>query len=255
MNPVPVLLTARLRLDRWRPADRAAFAAMNADPAVMAHFPAPLSREDSDALLERIEQRWREDGLGLWAVRRRGCDDLAGFAGLARAGFAAPFTPAVEVGWRLRRDLWGRGYATEAGHAALRYGFETLGLAEVVSFTATGNHRSRAVMDRLGMRRDPGGDFEHPALPVGHPLRPHVLYRLTRRCWRCQVNDSPAEVLRRWEDSGAHWRVVARPPGRVVVSLTTCDGGEEVQRLDSDDPALAGYVGDRGSSQDPPPPA
>lgn len=155
---------------------------LNADPEVMALMPSALTREESDALVDRILQRWDEDGNGLWAIERADRGFL-GFAGLATPRFEAHFTPAVEVGWRLARDAWGHGYATEAGAASLRYGFGTLGLDEIVSFTTVANERSRRVMERLGMTRDPADDFDHPTLPPDHPIRPHVLYRLTRGRW------------------------------------------------------------------------
>lgn len=174
----PELLTPRLRLRRWGGEDREPFALINADPAVMEHFPAPLDRAASDALIEAIEAGFERHGFGLWALEPREGGELLGFTGLAVPSFEAHFTPAVEIGWRLARPAWGFGYATEAGRAALEFGFEEAGLTEVVSFTAAGNAPSRAVMERLGMHRDPGEDFDHPALPPGDPLRHHVLYRI-----------------------------------------------------------------------------
>lgn len=174
----PELTTARLRLRRWREADAAPFAAMNGDPEVMRYFPRPLTREESGELIAKIEAGFERDGFGLWAVELRSSGELVGFAGLARPAFVAHFTPAVEVGWRLARSAWGNGYATEAGAASLSFGFERHGLDEVVSFTAAGNGRSRRVMERLGMRRAPEDDFDHPQLREGHPLRRHVLYRV-----------------------------------------------------------------------------
>jgi ribosomal-protein-alanine N-acetyltransferase len=165
-------------LRRWTDADREPFAALNADPVVMEHFPAVLTRAESDALVDRIEARFEGEGLGLWALEVRDGLAFAGFAGLLPAGFEAPFCPAVEVGWRLARPAWGHGYAVEAARAAVADGFERLGLDEIVSFTAVGNVRSRRVMERLGMVRDPADDFDHPSMPPGHRLVPHVLYRL-----------------------------------------------------------------------------
>lgn len=173
-----VLRTTRLLLRPWHAADRAPFAELNADPAVMEHFPAPLDRAASDALAGRIAADLDRDGWGLWALEAVATGRFLGFTGLARPGFTAHFTPAVELGWRLARDAWGHGYATEAATAALGHAFGPLGLEEVVSFTTAGNHRSRAVMERLGMTHTPADDFGHPAVPAGHPLRPHVLYRL-----------------------------------------------------------------------------
>ncbi len=187
--PIPILATERLILRGFRDADREPFAAMNADPEVMELFPAPLTRDESDAFMDRIVQRWDEDGSGLWALERRADGVLLGFAGLAVPRFEAAFTPAVEVGWRLARHAWGHGYATEAAGAALRYGFQRLGLAEIVSFTTVANERSRRVMERLGMRRDPADDFDHPNLAPGHPIRPHVLYRLSREAWAARHPD------------------------------------------------------------------
>ncbi|MGI5270605.1 GNAT family N-acetyltransferase [Nonomuraea sp. CA-218870] len=171
--------TERLIMRRWRESDREPFAALNADPRVMEHFPAPLTRAESDAFVDRIEQRFDELGYGLWALEVRETGRFIGFAGLALQTFEAPFTPAVEVGWRLAREAWGHGYATEAGRRALAYGFGEAGLEEIVSMTAVLNVRSQAVMRRLGMTRDPADDFLHSMLPAGHPLRPHVLYRIT----------------------------------------------------------------------------
>ncbi|NUR82860.1 MAG: GNAT family N-acetyltransferase [Nonomuraea sp.] len=169
--------TERLIMRRWREADREPFAALNADPAVMEHFPNVMTREESDALVDRIEQRFDELGYGLWALEVRESGEFIGFTGLALQTFEAPFTPAVEVGWRLATSAWGHGYATEAARRALEYGVG-MGIHDYVSMTAATNVRSQAVMRRLGMTRDPADDFDHPALPDGHPLRPHVLYRL-----------------------------------------------------------------------------
>ncbi|NHC46642.1 GNAT family N-acetyltransferase [Motilibacter sp. K478] len=177
--------TSRLLLRQWRPEDRVPFAAMNADPEVMEHFPAPLSREESDALADASEQDIARQGWGLWAVEVADVGPVsteggafAGFVGLKVPRFDAHFMPAVEIAWRLARWSWGRGYATEAARAALDVGFGEVGFAEVVSFTAVPNVRSQAVMRRLGMTHDPADDFDHPVLPEGHRLRRHVLYRL-----------------------------------------------------------------------------
>jgi RimJ/RimL family protein N-acetyltransferase len=179
-GPGPELRTERLLLRRWRESDREPFAALNADPAVMEHFPATLARADSDLLIDRIEARFDELGYALWAVEVVDGGAFAGFVGLAPATFEAHFTPAVEVGWRLAREHWGRGYATEAARAVLAFGFGQVGLDEIVSFTVPANVRSWSVMERLGMTRDPADDFDHPVIPPGHPLRRHVLYRLPR---------------------------------------------------------------------------
>jgi RimJ/RimL family protein N-acetyltransferase len=215
-EPVTELRTDRLVLRQWRPEDREPFAAMNADPEVMRHFPAPLDRAGSDALAARAEAHIGEHGWGLWAVEapvRAGESSVAapagrgepsgtafagrgepsgtafagrgepsgtafaGFVGLSVVPFQAHFTPAVEVGWRLAQPFWGHGYATEGARAALTYAFIQLELDAVVSFTAVDNDRSRRVMERLSMSRDPAEDFDHPNLP-GSPVERHVLYRL-----------------------------------------------------------------------------
>lgn len=175
--------TERLVLRPWRADDREPFAALNADPQVMEHFPETLTREASDGLVERMEAAWREHGFCFGAMERKSDGVLVGMAGLARVPFRAPFTPAVEIGWRLGREFWGLGYASEAARAWLAHGFTKLGLDEIVSFTTTTNLRSQAVMQRIGMQRDPGRDFEHPGVERGHPLRPHVLYALGREGW------------------------------------------------------------------------
>ncbi len=170
-------LTARLRLRRWRDADREPFARINADPEVMRHFPAPLSRAESDALVDRAEAHFAAHGFGLWAAELRATGQLAGYIGLVVPNFEAHFTPAVEIGWRLDSALWNQGLATEGAREVLRYAFEELRLPEVVSFTVPGNLASRRVMEKIGLALDPAGDFDHPRLPEGHPLRRHVLYR------------------------------------------------------------------------------
>ena len=176
---VPVLATERLLLRGWREEDLEPFAALNADPRVMEHFPSTMTREESDAfVLERILPHFAERGFGLWAVDVQGVAPFVGFVGLNVPSFDAHFTPCVEIGWRLSAPSWGKGYATEAARAAIAYGFEEAGLDEIVSFTVPANRRSVAVMERLGMRFD--GEFDHPRLPEGHPLRRHVLYRLER---------------------------------------------------------------------------
>ena len=180
---VPILQTERLALRDWRATDRAAHAAMNADPAVMRHFPATMTAAESDAMFERMATHWAEHGFGLWAVERSSDGAFLGFTGLTRPSFEVHFTPAVEVGWRFVRTAWGHGYATEAAEAALRFGFERVGLEEIVSFTVPANEPSWRVMERIGMTRDTKDDFDHPRLPEGHRLRRHLLYRLRRDDW------------------------------------------------------------------------
>ena len=177
--PGPTLRTPRLLLRRWRDADRAAFHALNSDPAVMATIGPVMSRAESDAFMNRIEARFDEQGYGLW------CVDLEGEA-IGFTGFMVPwFRDGVEIGWRIRSEHWGQGYAPEAARACLDLGFGSVagggfGFDEVISFTAAVNASSRRVMEKLGLRRDADGDFDHPSVPVGDPLRPHVLYRITR---------------------------------------------------------------------------
>jgi ribosomal-protein-alanine N-acetyltransferase len=178
------LRTDRLLLRRWTEADREPFAALNADPEVMEHFPAPLTRPESDAMIERVEARFAESGFGWWALEVAATGEFIGFTGLSVPRFQAHFTPAVEIGWRLARSAWGRGYATEAALRALGHAFEEARLDEVVSFTSAPNVRSQAVMRRIGMTRDPSDDFDHPLVPEGHRLRRHVLYRLTAARWK-----------------------------------------------------------------------
>jgi RimJ/RimL family protein N-acetyltransferase len=189
---VPELVTSRLTLRDWRDDDREPFARQNADPAVAEFLGPALDRAASDGLVDRIRAGWARHGFGLWAVERRGDGAFLGFTGLSVPAFDAPFMPAVEVGWRLMRDAWGHGYATEAGRAALTFGFRTARLEEIVSFTASVNRRSRAVMERLGMTNDPADDFDHPRLSPGDPLRRHVVYRLQATAWSSSPERAPA---------------------------------------------------------------
>ena len=176
--------TRRLRLRQWRGEDRDPFYALNADPAVMEHFPGLLSRGQSNRLADALADHIATHGWGLYAVEEKKSGAFVGFVGLNRVGFEAHFTPAVEIGWRLARRYWGKGYASEAARASIAYAFETIGLDGLVSFTAVANRRSRQVMERIGMTRDPDGDFLHPKLPADHPIAPHVLYRLSAADWR-----------------------------------------------------------------------
>jgi RimJ/RimL family protein N-acetyltransferase len=171
---VTELHTERLVLRRWTDADRPGFHALNADPQVMATIGPVMSRAESDAFMNRIEQRFDEHGFGLWCVELDG--DPIGFTGLA----VPWFRDGVEVGWRIRSAYWGHGYAPEAGRECLRVAFDELGLDEVISFTAATNLNSQRVMSKLGLTRDPDRDFEHPSIPVGNPLRQHVLFAITR---------------------------------------------------------------------------
>jgi RimJ/RimL family protein N-acetyltransferase len=182
--PVPELRTERLVLRAWRDADRTPFAAMNADPVVMEHFPSTLTRAQSDAMVDLIQQRWAHGRPSLWAVEVPTVADFVGFVGLLEPSFTAPFTPCVEVGWRLAAPFWGDRYAPEGAAAALEHGFDVLGLDEIVSFTVPANDRSRRVMEKLGLHHDPADDFDHPNLAPGDPLSRHVLYRLSAAEWR-----------------------------------------------------------------------
>lgn len=183
MKANDLLKTERLILRPWQESDLEPFARLNADPRVMECFVNPLSRKESDELALRIQNKIKEQGWGLWAVEAPGVANFIGFIGLAHVLFPAPFTPAVEIGWRLSYDFWGRGYATEGAKAALKFGFKTLKLTEIVAFTTTNNIRSRHVMEKLGMQRDPKDDFDHPKVPDNHRLKRHVLYRINHNRW------------------------------------------------------------------------
>lgn len=174
------LTTGRLKLRQWRDADLAPFAALNADPEVMRYFPSTLVQEQSDEFAGYMYETIERQGWGLWAVEVTDGPPFIGFVGLNRVSFEEHFTPAVEVGWRLDRPFWGNGYATEAAAGAVTFAFEQLHLEEIVSFTSTLNEPSIRVMRRLGMRHDAAGDFDHPRVAEGSPLRRHVLYRLAK---------------------------------------------------------------------------
>ncbi|MGB0563989.1 MAG: GNAT family N-acetyltransferase [Spirulinaceae cyanobacterium] len=182
--------TDRLRLRQWQERDRAPFAQLNADPRVMEYFPSPLDCTASDAMVDQLIALIQQQGWGLWAVERQVDQQFIGFVGLKTPTMALPIASLtqlpVEVGWRLAQEFWGKGYATEAARAALRVGFTQLELPEIISFTALENRRSQAVMQRLGMQRD-AETFLHPAVPAGHPLQEHCLYRLSADAWRSQV--------------------------------------------------------------------
>ncbi len=174
--------TGRLRLRQWCAADREPFAALNADPRVMEFFPAPLSRAESDSMADRCEGLITERGWGLWAVETRSGREFIGLVGLHAVAPELPISPGIEISWRLAAEHWGKGYATEAARGALRAGFVQLDFHDIVAFTAVGNNRSRAVMERIEMRNT-GERFEHPNVPVGSVLRTHCLYRMTREQW------------------------------------------------------------------------
>lgn len=173
-----VIETPRLILRTWKDSDIEPFAAMNQDPEVMKFFPAILSPEESDSLINRQRQRFKEHGFCCYAVELKSTGEFIGFVGLAIPLFEAPFMPAVEIGWRIAKAYWNQGYATEAAKYVLNHAFNDLNLSEVVSFTAVQNLTSRRVMEKIGMTHSPNDDFDHPRLPEGHPLRQHVLYRI-----------------------------------------------------------------------------
>jgi 3-dehydroquinate dehydratase/shikimate dehydrogenase len=175
---VPTIETPRLRLRAWNDGDLEAWVTMNADPRVTEFFPRPYPRELSIANLAAMRRALEENGYGWWAVEVRGGASFAGVIALQEVPFAAPFTPANEIGWRLAFEYWGRGYATEGAKAALGFAFDELGWEEVVAFTAATNVRSRRVMERLGMTHDPADDFDHPRIVKDNPLSRHVLYRI-----------------------------------------------------------------------------
>lgn len=187
--------TERLRLRPLRTTDREVFAALNADPRVMQHFPDPLTRKQSDALLDRMLNDFESRGFGPWAVELLSTGGCIGFVGLDVPSFSSHFTPCVEVAWRLAAEHWGCGYAQEAARAALHTAFVHLELPRVVSFTTLGNERSARVMQKLGMQRDPNEDFEHPNLAPGHALRPHLLYRLDAATWRKSLGPNQSGSL------------------------------------------------------------
>jgi RimJ/RimL family protein N-acetyltransferase len=176
VRPQPELHTPRLLLRPVHEVDREAIAAMNGDERVMAHFPAAMTRAESDAMVDRLQAFAAQHGFGAWTVEAEGA--FAGLVFLAVPRFEAPFQPAVEIGWRFAAATWGRGYAPEAARAVLDHAFGALELREIVSFTVPANLPSQRVMQKLGMRHDPADDFDHPAFAPGHRLRRHVLYRI-----------------------------------------------------------------------------
>lgn len=178
--------TPRLVLRQWKAEDFEPFARLNADPEVMRYFPNPLSPDESDAMASKICGLIEKDGYGFWAVEEKESGQFIGFTGLHQPAFSLGFSPFVEIGWRLARPFWGKGYATEAANKALAIGFERFDLPDIYSFTTVSNQRSQAVMERIGMR-DCKHPFMHPNLPCDHPLVEHVLYRLNQPDWRKRV--------------------------------------------------------------------
>ncbi|WP_341666788.1 GNAT family N-acetyltransferase [Alcaligenes sp. SDU_A2] len=176
------LNTARLLLRPWQTSDLPAFARLNADPQALQYYPATLDRAQSDALAQRSQHLIEQQGWGQWAVQEQASGQFVGMVGLNIPVAKLHFQPCVEVVWRLLPEFWGKGYATEAARASVDFGFHTLKLAQIVAYTTELNLPSQAVMERLGMQRQPG-TFDHPALPAGHPLAPHVLYTQNRSAW------------------------------------------------------------------------
>jgi RimJ/RimL family protein N-acetyltransferase len=173
------LATERLILREWRAEDREPFARMNADPAVMEFMPTVLTRAESEALVDRVEAHFAARGFGPWAAELRETGEFIGYVGLWTPAFEAHFTPCIEIGWRLAKEHWGKGLATEGARAVMEHALGELGLKDLVSFTSVQNARSRRVMEKIGMTHNPADDFDHPVLPEGHSLRRHVLYRKT----------------------------------------------------------------------------
>lgn len=169
--------TERLILRPWKQSDREPFAAMNADPDVMRYFPSTRTREESDNMVNTIEQRFAEKGWGLWAVEEKSSGAFIGFVGLNIPGYELPFSPVIEIGWRLDKAFWGKGYAPEAARKALEIGFQQFAMEEIVAFTALTNLPSQRVMEKIGMTRCE--EFDHPMLAENHPLRRHILYRIS----------------------------------------------------------------------------
>lgn len=219
------LRTPRLLLRRWCDSDLAPFAALNADPEVMRWLLGPLPRELSDRMVERIETHFERHDFGLWAVERVADARLLGMVGLQHVNFEAPFTPAIEIGWRLCREAWGSGYCTEAATLALNDAFARMAIEEVVSFTIPENLRSQAVMSRLGLTRDRQGDFDHPRLPVSHPMRPHWLFRLRRSAW--QAHAPTMAALSPGAPTAAHCSIDPKQVDRKQINQIQIDQNQE----------------------------
>ncbi|MGD9738727.1 MAG: GNAT family N-acetyltransferase [Bauldia sp.] len=178
------ILTERLILRDWRPEDRPAFAAMNADPRVMHFLRGPMSAADADSMIDRFTAEIVREGLGIFAVEEAVSGRLVGMIGLHRIRPSIPIAPAVEVAWRLAADTWGQGYASEGARACLAFGFDEIGLPEIVAYATAPHAASRRVMEKIGLRRSAADDFDHPELPMDDPFRRHVVYRLRAEDWR-----------------------------------------------------------------------
>lgn len=218
-NYSPIIQTDRLVLRQWNNTDFEPFAAINADPRVMEYFPSTLSRKESDDLSKRLCTQLEEQGWGLWAVSVPGIANFIGFIGLARPSFDAHFTPAVEIGWRLAFDYWGKGYATEGAKAVLAFGFDSLNLDEIVSFTAEQNMRSRRIMEKIGMHHSSKDDFDHPKLAEDHPLKRHVLYRMSQQKWRRSTHQKQKYVYKPYSKIFPH--LFQKEKERITSSLVS----------------------------------
>jgi len=182
MARIVELETDRLRLRQWKDSDFPIFAEMNADPIVMEYYPSTLKKQESDEVAKTFQSLILERGWGFWALERKSDEKFVGFVGLHEPQPDLPFSPCVEIGWRLAKKYWGEGYATEAAKQALKFAFEVLLLSNVYSFTSVLNLRSRAVMERLNMV-NVNQNFLHPKVPDGSPLKEHVLYKITKDKW------------------------------------------------------------------------
>lgn len=195
MTDIIELTTPRLKLRQWRKQDRTVFARMNADTEVMRFYPAVLSTQESNTLADKIENLIADQGWGFWALEEISSNRFIGFTGLHHPDESLPCAPCTEIGWRLAKEYWGHGYATEAAAAAMSVAFEHLDCNEVYSFASLPNLKSQAVMQRLGMR-DTGQNFEHPKIPEGHSLREHVLYCLSKDDWKENILKDSSSVYR-----------------------------------------------------------
>jgi len=173
-----IITTERLGLRRWTEDDYLPFAKMNKDKEVMQYFPSLLTDEETTAMINRINLHFEKHGFGLFALEKLSTKEFIGYTGFMVPSFESSFTPCVEIGWRLRKEDWGKGYATEAAKACLRYGFEVLGFKKIYSFTSTINLRSEKVMQSIGMIKE--GEFDHPKIALDHPLCRHVLYTIEK---------------------------------------------------------------------------
>lgn len=180
MSHEKIIKTDRLIFRQWVEKDLKPFAELNADPLVREYFPSLLTREESDRQVKQFSEEISKNGYGFWAVSAPGVSDFIGFIGLSPVNFESYFTPAVEIGWRLAHEFWGKGYATEGAKAVLKYGFEILQLNEIVALTAINNTRSRRVMEKIGMHHNPKDDFDHPRAPLNNKLGRQALYRIQR---------------------------------------------------------------------------